>query len=191
MIKVTALAMALAMASGAAQNPLTRGTTLQELTVPLERLPAGCVLSPTDSIRLNGNRVQGGLWAGLPIPTNPWTGTERRILVPIVERLHGPILTPDGPPLAARELARYRSRLADGVEEAYAAVYMQSESSLTVVYAARFSDTERPGDWQSGRLTSTNPRVVRVAIGPVVAIAAGDGGQCFQAVAAHLRSIAN
>jgi hypothetical protein len=192
MIKVTALAFSIAMTSGVSQNAPPRVTAMQELTVPGDRLPAGCALSPGDSIQADGNRVRGrGLLWGLPIPTNPWTGTDRRIVASISERVHGPIMAPDGPPLTARELARFRSQLADGVEEAYAASYTQGESQVAVVYAARFSSTERPDDRQSGRRASTDPRVVRVEIGPIIALVSGDGGQCFQAVGAYLKSLSN
>jgi hypothetical protein len=116
---------------------------------------------------------------------------DRRIVASIRERIDGPVLAPDGPPLSPREFSRYRSKLADGVDEAYAAIYLQSEQDLTVVYSLRFASTERPADRWSDTRTSTNPRLVRIAIGPIVTVVSGDGGPCFQAVGAHLRSLAN
>jgi hypothetical protein len=192
MLKSTILAISL-IASGVAQNVRPRLTALQDLTVPGDRLPAGCTLAPLESLRVEGNRVQGrGLWwAGLPIPANPWAGTDRRFVASISQWIHGPVAAPDGPPLTARELARYRSQLADGVEEVYVAVYRQAETEMVVVYAAKFSSSERPDDRQSGRRASTSPRVVRVEIGPTVAVVSGDAGACFQAARAHLESFAN
>lgn len=191
MLKATVLAIPIAIAFGAGQSALPRVATLQELTVPMERLPAGCVLSPAESNRLDGNGVQGRtFWNGLSIPTNPWTGTDRQIVIAIAQRIHGPVVMPDGP-LTARDLAAFRSRFADGVEQAYAANYAQSESDVAAVYAARFASAEMPDDRQRGARASTDPRVIRVVIGQIVAIASGDGGECFKAVGAHLRTLAN
>jgi hypothetical protein len=189
MILATSLA-GFAIAPGVAQSVLPSPVMMQDLTVPHERLPAGCALSPVESMPLDGHRFRGGLWAGLPIPTNPWTGTDRRIVASIRERMAAPILAPDGPPLTARELSSYRLRLADGVEEAYAAIYLQSEPELIVVYASRFAGPERPDDRPSDTRASRNPRVIRMTIGPIVAVVQGDGGQCFQAVEAYLKTLA-
>src|SRR5687768_15642469 len=101
-------------------------TTLQQLTVPAERLPAGCTLSPAPAQSIDGQHVRGGLWAGLPISRNPWVGTDRQIIASIRERVDPPSELPDGPPLSRAELARARLRLADGVEAGYAAVYLDA-----------------------------------------------------------------
>jgi hypothetical protein len=85
-----------------------------------------------------------------------------------------------------------RRQLADGVEEAYGAVYMQSDANLITVRAMRLAPGEKP--WASAHSgdpsASRNPRMARVAIGPIVAIVTGDG-ECFQAVGAYLKSLAN
>src|SRR3954451_6392388 len=47
-----------------------REIRLADLTVPNERLPAGCALVAAPSQRLEGNRVRSGLWTGLNIGTN-------------------------------------------------------------------------------------------------------------------------
>jgi hypothetical protein len=101
-------------------------------------------------------------------------------------------MLPDGPRLTAREFSRYRLQLADGVTEAYAAIYKQSEpeQESILVYALRFLSTERPVDRSSETPPSKNPRVIQVAIGPIVTVVHGDGGQCFQAVGAYLKSLA-
>jgi hypothetical protein len=179
----------------AVQNVQSAGrplVTLQELSVPHERLPAGCAVSPSDTVRVDGNRVQSGLWAGLPIDTNPWIGTDRHVIATIRERMDGPVLTADGPPPTARQLSQYRLQLADGVEEAYAAVYGQAEPGQQpiAVYGLRFSGAEGAVDRASLRRASENPRVIRLAIGPVFVVLHGDGGQCFQAVGAYMKSLA-
>ena len=98
MFKVIVLVMAIASASctvrGVAQRVPPRPVTMQDLTVPKERLPVGCGLSPAAYL-VEGNRVTGGLWAGLEIPTNPWAGTERRVIASIREHTDGPSLVPD------------------------------------------------------------------------------------------------
>jgi hypothetical protein len=115
----------------------------------------------------------------------------------IREIVDGPVAVPDGPPLDAKELSRYLGLLADGVEEAYGAVYMQSDAmqsdaDLITVRAMRLASGEKP----SARAHFGDTRVsrdfgmIRVAIGPIVAIVTGDGA-CFQAVGAYLKSLAN
>src|SRR5229473_812071 len=144
MLKVIALVLSITTLAcgvrGVTRTVLRRPYTMKDLTVPKKRLPAGCGLVPAPSVSLGGNRVQYGLWAGLPVPTNPWSGTDRPTIVEIRERMDGPSLVPDGPPPTAREISRYRSQLANGVEEGYAAIYTQS----VVVYAVRFAATESP-----------------------------------------------
>jgi hypothetical protein len=193
MIKATVLrlAMSIPMASSAAIGVLPRLTAMQELTVPKARLPAGCALSPAPSVHLDGNTIRGGLWAGLPIATNPWAGSDASLMASLREHLDPPLL-PDGPPLSRGESARYRLRLADDIEEAYAAIYLQSESSpLVVVYGLRFASAEMALEFWGHARASRNPRAVGIAIGPIVAVIEGDGGQCFQAVGAYVKSLTN
>jgi hypothetical protein len=195
MIHALIIATSVLIATAAVQNVQSAGrplVALRELTVPQQRLPAGCAVSRSDTVRLDGNQVQGGLWAGLPIDTNPWIGTDRHVIATIRERMDGPVLTPDGPPLTARQLSQYRLQLADGVEEAYAAVYRQSDPAqeLIAVYGLKLSRAEGALERSSPSRASENPRVIRLAIGPVLVVLHGDGGQCFQAVGAHLKSLA-
>ena len=195
MIHALIIATSVLIPAAAVQNVQSAGrppVTLRELTVPQERLPAGCAMSRSDTVRLDGNRAQSGLWAGLPIDTNPWIGTDRHVIAMIRERMDGPVLIPDGPPLTARQLSQYRLPLADGVEEAYAAVYRQSETehALTIVYGSKFSGAEEAVERSRLRGASENPRVVRLPIGSIVAVLHGDGGQCFQAIGAYLKSLA-
>ena len=190
MLKTTVLAMSIAIPFLATQNNPPRVITLQELTVPAERLPTGCVLSPGGTAPLDGNKVRIRNWAGLRIPSNPWVGTDRPLVASIRERME-PTLTPDGPPPSTSEAASFRLHFADGVEEAYAAIYEQSEAELIVAYAARFASAEKAVESRSYTNWSGNPRVIRVGIGPIVAMVHGEVGSCFNAVGAHLKSLAN
>src|SRR5882672_3247699 len=100
MIKALILAMSLAIGAGAPQTAPLRVVTMRDLTLPAERLPVGCALSPAPSVRLDGSRVRSGLWA--EFPTNPWIGTDRRLMSSIRELIEGPAAVPDGPPLDAK-----------------------------------------------------------------------------------------
>jgi hypothetical protein len=178
--------MSIAIAPGLTQGVLRRPVSMNDLMVPQDRLPVGCTLSPTASVHLDGNRVRAGLRAGLPIPSNPWIGTDRLIIASIRERMDGPPLVPDGPPLDRRAASSYRLLLADGVEEAYAAIYlMQSDQKLIVVYALRFTATKRP--LYPSRAAFNH----RFEIGSIDAVVSGDGGQCSLAVEAYLKSLAS
>jgi hypothetical protein len=112
------------------------------------------------------------------------------LVASIRERME-PTVTPDGPPPSRSEAASFRLHFADGVEEAYAAIYEQSETELIVVYASRFASSEKAVESRSYSGWSNNPTVIRVAMGPIVAMVQGDVGPCFNAVGAHLRSLAN
>jgi len=192
MLKAIVLAMSIAILSGTAPSLRPQLVKMPELTVPAERLPTGCVLSPGGTAGRDGNKALIRSWAGLRIPSNPWAGTDRPLVASILERMDGPtVMTPDGPPLSPGEAARFRLHFADGVQEAYAAIYEQSEAELIVVYAARFASSEKAVESRSYSAWSNNPRVIRVAMGPTVAMVHGDSGPCFNAVGAHLRSLAN
>jgi hypothetical protein len=183
--KTLSSAMLIAM-SVVSQNSTA---TLRDLTVAPEHLPSGCVLSPEPFVRLDGNTIRSGLWAGLP--ANPWIGTDPVRIASIRERISAPRL-PDGPPLAPRETARFRLHLADGIEEAYEAVYLPGESNgLIIVFALRFPSDEAAIDLLKRRRASTNSSTRVFAIGPIVAFVSGGSGACFQAVATHLESLEN
>jgi hypothetical protein len=190
MVKALILAVSAAITANAPQTAPPRVVTMRDLTLSPERLPVGCALSPAPSVHLDGNRVRSGLWADFP--TNPWTGTDRRLMASVREIVDGPVAVPDGPPLGAKELSRYLGQLADGVEEAYGAVYMHSDTNLITVRAMRLAPGERPSPraYSSDIHVSRSPGMIRVAIGPIVAIVTGDG-ECFQAVGAYLKSLAN
>jgi hypothetical protein len=163
---------------------------LGDLTVPIERLPVGCGLTPSAVVREDGNRVRGGLWASLPIRTNPATSSEPPVVVEIRERVEGPTLTPDPPALSAREVARFRLKLAEGIEASYAAIYQPPDSSeLVVLYGLQFADAAAAQQFWSHARAASNPRATGVVLGPIVAVATGPNGACLDAVRAHLQSL--
>lgn len=181
------LLISASIASAVAMNQgLPSPVALQDLTVPASRLPAGCGLSAAASV-IDGNRVRGGMWAGLEIPTNPWAGTDRRIIASIVERMGGAPLVPDAP-LSASERARYRLRLADGIEDAYAAIYTSSDSALVVVYALRPASGGE--SFAVNAIRRRRDAFTAIDIGPITAVVTGNAGACSRSVEAHVRSLA-
>ena len=169
---VAGLAMAIAIDGSGAQMPVS----LSDLTVPQDRLPADCTLSRRASI-------------GLRIATNPWVGTDRPMVASIRERVDVPPPMPDGPPLTPADAARFHLQLADGVEEAYAAVYDQSAAQGIVVYGLRFASATSANALLRDRRIRENPNVTRMAMGSILAVVHGDGGPCAQAIGTYLQSL--
>ena len=190
MIKAIVTAISIAIATGVAQSVPPRDVTLQDLTVPAERLPAGCVVAAAPSIRVEPNQVRSGFWGDLPITSNPWTGTDRHLIATIRSRMEPPPAGPDGPPLHRRAAAGYFLHLADGVEEGYAAFYTDAEQSVIAVYASKLAASDGSVDRSRGTQAFTNPTAVRVEIGPIRAMVSVGRGECFDAVAAHVTSLA-
>lgn len=180
MMKGILLAVSVALTAGASQTLPRPAVTIRHLTVPVERLPIGCALAPEPS------RIRFGMSAGSS--ANPWITTDREGIISIRDGLDIPRAFPDGPPPDAKALTRYRAQLANEVEEAYGAVYMQSDAEPVAVRAIRFAH----GVQASARdiRVSTNPKVIRVEIGSIVAVVSGNG-DCFQTVGAYLKSLAN
>ena len=54
----------------------------------------GCAATPSDTVGLDGKRVQSGLWAGLRIDKNPWIGNDQQVVAAIREQMDGPVLAP-------------------------------------------------------------------------------------------------
>ena len=151
-----------------AQDAPPRPVALSDLTVPRERLPQGCALSPAPV---------------LGIPLNPWTVADPEVIASLRRSMGEVPAVPDAP-LTRRDASAYQRLLAEGVEEGYAAIYAQGDpQQRTVVQALRF--TRRNSDPTS----PVKPQnAVRFEIGRIVVVVSGDRGECFQAVEAHVRS---
>jgi hypothetical protein len=164
---------------------------LPELTVPTTKLPAGCELSLAPTAPLSGNRVRGGLWGGLQINRNPWSGVDRLMTATIRERIDPPFRLPDGPPLNRAQLAEFRLHLADGINASYAAFYFDSAANeLVSVYGLEFpSDTDAIMFRRNSRmLAGSADHVYVVPLGRIVAAIFGDG-ECARAVDAYVRNL--
>ena len=163
---------------------------LADLTLPADRRPAGCVPPPSDVEHMDGTQFRGGLWAGLPISRNPQSSSEPQLIVEVRERLGGAPLLPDASALTARGAARFRIQLADGIDEAYAAIYRQADAHEAVaVYGLRFPDARAAAEFWSAARAAKDPRVTALVSGPIVAAVSGPSGACLNAVAAYLNSL--
>jgi hypothetical protein len=183
---VKIFSLAICIGAVVAASP-ARPPTLRDLTVAPDQLPSGCALSPAPSVRLDGNTVRSGLWAGLP--ANPWIGTDPVRIASIHEVL-APLMMPEGPPLTPREATRVRLHLADGIVEAYEAVYLPAETSgaLIRVFALQFpSDDQAAAFWTRSR--RSNRPATALVIGPIVTWVSDGNGACFRAIAAHLQAL--
>jgi hypothetical protein len=157
--------------------------TLDDLTVSSEFLtPLGCSLSPSASVRID-ERTRSGLWAGLPISSNPWTGTETIIIAAIRDRVLGSPRLPDGPPPSRRELTRMRLQLANDIEQAYAAIYTDKGPNLVTVHAVQFKEAT------ALKRESRRPKQRgRFEIDRSLVVVAGEGS-CFEAVLRHVSEL--
>lgn len=173
-LTLTLLALALATAQG---DPFAR------LAIPAEQLPQGCRLAPRPSTA-TGERVAVPGWAALPIDSNPWRGTDRIPVAAIRSRLDPPQMVPDGPPLHPRDLAAFRRNSADGVAQAYAAVYETDDRRLVTVYAVQF-ESELSFDAAVSR-AKRRPAYGDTATRMLV-VATGDGQICLAAIDSYLR----
>jgi hypothetical protein len=168
------LSMLIVIEGSAAAQPTI---VLNDLTVPREHLPADCVLAP--DVTSIGLRVKG----------NPWIGVDRHLVATIRERVSPLPPVPDGPPLTPRGSARFRLRLVEDIEEAYAAAYGQDAPDRVVVYGLRFTSATGSDELFRDRRIRDNPRVMRVAVGRILAVVHGDGGTCAQAIGTYLKSL--
>jgi hypothetical protein len=174
------LSVAPIVISAAMQSQI--GLTLDTLTVPADRLPAGCVL-PSASTVLDGSRMRGGLWVGLPITSNPWQGDDRRIVAHIRARVVASPRVPDTPLLTRAELARWHLQLADDVEEAYAATYADTGTRFSTVYGLRFKTADRPTPPRGWR---QSPQALWLHRDRTVIAMSSSGGECSEAVRSYL-----
>jgi hypothetical protein len=192
MFRVTSLLVMTAVFANVSQGT-PRPITMEQLTVPPAWLPPECMIAP-DTVRSPENPSGARYWVGFNIPANPWIGTAPSSIVEVRERMDPPPLIPDGPPLIGRERAAYRNRLANGIDEAYAAIYATSPSArnakIVVVYAVRYADPAS-AQTQPNHREAANPGIARFTIGAIDVLIRGDGGVCFQSVKAHVKALAD
>jgi hypothetical protein len=156
---------------------------MQDLTVPTDRLATGCRLKVKERSEQVNSRLSTTSFNQFGITTNPWTGTDRRILARLRQQVdgYGMVRLPDGPPLTNTETSAMLLKFADGVEEGYAAIYAQSERLDITVWAVRF----KPGE----RDNLSTPTASVIDVGPIRAAIVGDVSPCRTAIETHLRSL--
>jgi hypothetical protein len=182
------VALAVVLCSTRTTSARLQDFPLANLTLASTRLPAGCALTPAPSERIGEHGLRAGLWAGLPIQSNPWSGADRMVVAAIQEQVFDPFPVPDAPPPTRREGARFRLRLAEDVEEAYAAVYSDGGTHLITVYAVRYTSASKMMPHRN--VERERPRALRWTSGRTMLMVNGEDSPCFQAVTAHVREIA-
>jgi hypothetical protein len=161
--------VAISFPSASAQSDIA----LASLTVPPDRLPAGCTLPASERI---------DRWAS----TNPWIGADLPVIATIRESMGPMPLVPDAP-LTARDHTAYRLALAKGVTEGYAALYREAEGRGAEVLAVTL---ERPENTRAaGRWQTRSPEADEFAVGRSKIVVRGKG-TCYDAVVQHIRAIA-
>jgi hypothetical protein len=158
------------LAAAPSQSP----SQLASLTVPAERLPAGCSLRQADVVDPR-------------VSQNPWTGIDPLVIATIREYMGDVPRVPDAP-LSRREAAMFRLRLATGVGEAYAARYHSTSAEFVTVYAVTFDNAASLRATQDPH--PELPRGSRFTAGRSTTVVGGKGSPCYEAVAGHVRSIA-
>jgi hypothetical protein len=180
---------------GLLANAVGAGATIQSpralagLTLPEDRLPPGCRLNPVvprPPIGASGVVVISG-----NSEPNPLISQERRVAAEIRRSVDGAPPQPDGPPLMPSAAARWGSRWAEDVVEAYRATYRLADESLITVAAIQFNDprlaTPEP---PMGTRSAARGMTSRIVLGPTVALIAADAGsECFRAIEDYLRSV--
>jgi len=141
---------------------------------------AVCTLTPSPQVQLDGNRIRSGLWGNLRISSNPWTGTDRAVLIDLYERLFNAIAVPDAPIFSRQELASFRNHLADDVERGYAAFY-DTDDTQVVVYALTMRTIPSA--------VRSNGGVIPFTINNTFGMIAGGSGACRDAIVRHIKDV--
>lgn len=142
--------------------------------MPVQQLPPDCTPAPAPSIH-EGHRLRSNLWGNLPLPHNPWAGSDPLLMMLVRERVE-PAPAAGG----SRDKTEIIRQKTEGIEEAYAAYYLSGRDTLVEVLAIRHAspDARRP------------TREHHLLVGRYLVAHTGDGGPCHQAVVAHLRRLA-
>ena len=142
--------------------------SLSTLTVPAERLPAGCTLrTGASSAELD------------PL-------SARRLRVAVHMEFYGRPRLPDAPPLEGRERASLESRMVEHVAEAYRAQYVTTDGPSVFVSAVRFDDPKNVPPERERAPDASMFRVVRGAT--VLRISGSPKDACFQVVSKLIQS---
>lgn len=192
---VCAVSIVCASAGPSAQTPVD----LQTLTVPAERLPAGCALrpdAPADPqpavVQADGAlRVRTSRTVAFSAPENPWSGSDRRTVVTLRRLIEPSPELPDAPPLTMAERSELERRWVEHVTDGYWALYESPEGAVEVV-AIAFDDPKLAAASPSVRDQQHTPSATSARIllnNVVVALRGASSGACFEAVAAHVRSL--
>jgi hypothetical protein len=193
-IGATRFLAAFLLVGGVVGGEAQSGPTLNALTVPDEALPSDCALRqpaprPVPSLRAEGTVIRSVEWS--PFPTNPWSGTDRKLVTEVRQAIDGTPRLPDGPPLEPADAAVFLLKLADNVVEAYRAAYVSADGSEVGVWAVRFNDdTLAKPERLSG--TMNPPRGFRSRLvqgATVVLVTAPSSNECVRAVDGYIRSV--
>ena len=185
--------VALLLVGGAIADSAPSWQTLSTLTVPPTALPSDCALkepapTPAPITRGGVTAIQAG--PSSPFPTNPWSGTDRRIVTTVREAIDGAPRMPDGPPLEAHDAAVFKLRLADNVLEAYHAAYASADGSQTEVFAVPFNDSTLAKPEPLSATMHPPPGLrSRIVRGSTVVVVSGSRSECFRAVTGYIRSL--
>ena len=164
-----------------ASQSVSTQVAMGDLTVPADKLSAGCSLSPGRSVVADGSKVTFNELS-VPIPSNPWTGTDRETIATIRERMGLVPRAPDAP-RSAGDASRYHLKLADGIEAGYAAIYRGTGGDEVVVYALR------PSSGAASLAAPPSGAANRIEIGGLVTRVVGNADSCQRSIEAHLRSL--
>lgn len=156
------------------------------LAVPESQLPPGCRIAAAPENPRSDGAVRPGRWTALPIDSNPWRGTDRIVVAAIRERVDPPQMVPDGPPLHPRDLAAFRRNLADGVAQAYAAVYESDDRRQVAVHAVQFQSRT---SFEAATARLKKRQVFRDSATRTLVAVTSYGSPCGAAIEAHLRSV--
>jgi hypothetical protein len=172
------------------------GPTLDVLTMPNRALPSDCALKQPAAKPAPGPRAQGTVnrsveWS--PFPTNPWSGTDRKLVAEVRRVIDGTPRLPDGPPLEPRDTAVFLLKWADDIVDAHRAVYASSDGSEVGVWAVRFNHGNLakpeppPGTIHPPRSRGFRSRLVLGAT--VVLVTAPASDECVRAIEGYIRSL--
>jgi hypothetical protein len=188
----------LMLVGGVVAGQAQSGPSLNALTVPHEVLPSRCALSQpvpgsVRSAHAEGARTVVSSVGSAAFPTNPWSGTDRKLVTEVRKAMDGTPRLPDGPPLEPADAEAFLLKLADDVVEAYRAVYVSADGAEVGVWAVRFNDDALakpeppPGMINPPTRRGFRNRVVQGAT--VVLVTAPSPNECVRAIDGYIRSL--